>query len=98
MPKKKIQKFVTEEEQKVESEIKNLNQDGKDQENELGAKNEVAAKSETRALPSNQDEDESEGIQESATKQKNKMKKMMQQGNKRLDLQHQTKMRRNQRS
>ncbi len=41
-----------------------------EQENELGAKNEVAAKPETRALHSNLEEDESK-----ATKQKNKMGK-----------------------
>ncbi len=38
MPKKKIQKFVAEEEQDVESDLKNPNHDGKDEENELGAK------------------------------------------------------------
>ncbi len=61
--------------------MKNPNQYGKDQENELGAKNEVAAKPETRALPSNSEEKESE-----------------KQGNQRLNLHHQTKMRKNQRS
>ncbi len=70
-----------------------------EQENELGAKNEVAAKPQTRALPSNPDEEESEGMKESATKEKNKMgEKLRKQGNERLDLHHQTKMRRNQRS
>ncbi len=37
VPKKKIRKFVAEEEQEGESEMKNPNQDDKDQENELGA-------------------------------------------------------------
>ncbi len=73
MAKKKIQKFVAEEEQKGESEMKNPNQDGKDHENELGAKNEVATKPEARALPSKPEGNESEGMKQLATKQKNKM-------------------------
>ncbi len=61
---------------KNESEMKNPNQDGeelgelkeavKEQEHELGAKNEVAGKPETRALPSNTDKDESEVLKERA--------------------------------
>ncbi len=47
--------------------MKNPNQDGKDKENELRAKIEVAAKSETRASPSNPEEEESEGMKELAT-------------------------------
>ncbi len=38
----------------------------------MGAKNEVAAKPETRALPSNPDEDKTEGMKELATKHRNK--------------------------
>ena len=38
MPKKKVCKFVAEEEQEGESEMKDPNQDGKDKENELEAK------------------------------------------------------------
>ncbi len=44
-----------------------------EQKNELRAKNEVAAKPETRVLLSNPEEDESEGVKESTIKQKNKI-------------------------
>ncbi len=40
-----------------------------EQENELGAKNEVAAISQKRSLPSNPDEEESEGMKELETKE-----------------------------
>ncbi len=70
MPQKKIRKFVAEEEQEGESEMKNQNQDGKDEENESVAKTEVAAKQETRTLPSNPEEVESERMIEFASEQK----------------------------
>ncbi len=44
-----------------------------EQENELGAKNEVAAKSQKRSLPSNPDEEESELMKELVTEQKNEI-------------------------
>ncbi len=69
MPQKKIRKFVAEREHKGESEMKNPNQNGKDLKNEMGTKIEEAAKSETRASPSNQDEEESEGTKELATEE-----------------------------
>ncbi len=43
-----------------------------EKENELGAKNDDAAKPETRALPSNPDEDDSKGLKELATEKENK--------------------------
>ncbi len=72
MPKKKNRKVIAEEEQKGELEMKIPNLDGNDQENELRAKNEIAAKPETKILPSNPKEDESEGMKKLATKQKTK--------------------------
>ncbi len=41
-----------------------------EQENELGAKNEVALKSEKSTLPSNPDEEESEGMKELVMEEK----------------------------
>ncbi len=49
--------------------MKNPNQNGKDPKNEMGTKIEEAAKSETRASPSNQDEEESEGTKELVTEE-----------------------------
>ncbi len=57
----------------MEFETKNPNQDGEEQENELGVKTEVAGKLETRALLSIPEEDESEELKETVMKQKNKM-------------------------
>ena len=70
MPQKKIRKFVAEREHKGESEMKNPNQNGKDLKNEMGTKIEEAAKSETRASPLNQVEEESEGTKELTTEEK----------------------------
>ncbi len=65
----------------------------------MGAKNEVAAKPETKALPSNPEEDKTEGMKKLATEQKNEMGEKIRKLQKlRLDLHHQTKMRRNLRS
>ncbi len=44
-----------------------------EQENELGAKIEVSAKPETKPLPSNPQEEESEGMEELATEQENEI-------------------------
>ncbi len=53
-----------------------------EQEKELGANIDVSEKPETRALPSNPDEDDSKGMKELVTEQKNKMeKKLRKQGN-----------------
>ncbi len=49
--------------------MKNPNQNLTDQGNEMGSKIEEAAKSETRASPSNPNEEESEGTKELATKE-----------------------------
>ncbi len=51
MPQKKIRNFVEEEKHEGESEMKNPNQNGMDQENEMGAKIDETGKSETRASP-----------------------------------------------
>ncbi len=83
MPKEKNRKFVAEEENRLESEMKNPNQDGEElvevkeavteQENELGAKTEVAGKPETIALPSNPDNDDSEELNETEMEKKTEM-------------------------
>ncbi len=54
---------------------KELKESLMEQKNEFGAKNEVAANPETKTLPSNPEEDESEGKLELATKQKTKWEK-----------------------
>ncbi len=43
-----------------------------EKENELGAKNDNTAKPVTKALPSNQDEEDSKGLKELANEKKNK--------------------------
>ncbi len=55
--------------------MKNPNQNGMDQENEMGVKIEEAAKSETRSSPSNQDEEESEGTKEMETEEETRESK-----------------------
>ncbi len=70
MPKKKIRKFVAEEEREIQSDVKNPNQVGKDEKNKLGAKIVVATSPLETASPSNPEEKGSEVAKEFVTKEK----------------------------
>ncbi len=76
--------------------LEGFKEDVTEQENELGAKNNIAGKEETLSLPSNPDENELEELKEAVTEQENKMgaknKKPVKQI---LNFNHQTEMRRN---